>query len=84
MSLNAPESILTMFPKLEFRNGGLTAPGVPLYLFLTCFVTPVIVGFVGLFFKKREQRCFAFLFSLIGLCGYATFFFLSQGILWYF
>lgn len=74
----------SIFPKLKYRNGGLTAPGEPLYFFVTCFVSPIVVGFIGLFLKKREQRYFALLFALIGLCGYATFFFLSLGILWYF
>jgi hypothetical protein len=74
----------SIFPKLEFRDGGLTAPGVPLYLFVTCFAAPIIVGFIGLFLKNRENRYFALLFALIGLSGYAVFLFLSKDILWSF
>jgi hypothetical protein len=69
---------------LKSRNGGLAAPGIPLYFLVMLFVLPLSVGFIGLFMKNREMRFGAYYFSFLGLLGYSTFLFLTEGILWAF
>lgn len=68
--------------QLQLGNRELLRPGEPLFVFMSFFVLPMFIGFAGLFFKNVEDRFSAFVFALMGLSGYAFFFFLAKSLGW--